>query len=152
MEKKVLTIDILPHNIFMPAVQKISEAVMLEAGAGDINQDEKTYSFVLAVDEIVANIMKHGVRITRRPFLINVKYIISGRNVRAVISDSANPYTPPSEYDEKTVLKNYCGMGLHFVRSLMDGYRYQYNHRQKRNIVTLTVHLGKETNRTATSA
>lgn len=152
MGKKIFTIDIPPHNIFMPGVQKISEAVMLEAGAGDINRDEKTYSFVLAVDEIVANIMKHGVRTTRRPFLISVKYIIGPKTVQAVVSDSANPYNPPGEYDEKTVLKNYCGMGLHFVRSLMDGYRYQYDRRHKRNIVTLTVNLEGLASRAASPA
>ncbi|MDD5067122.1 MAG: ATP-binding protein [bacterium] len=152
MEKKKLRIDIIPKSTFMPTVQKISEAIMLEAGAGDINQDTQTYNFVLAVDEIIANIIKHGVRLTRKPFMVTIKYSIGPETVKAVICDGGVRYSPPGEYDEKIVLKNYSGMGLHFVRSLMDVYQYRYDSKNKKNIVTLAVNLNHALDSVSSSA
>ena len=36
------------------------------------------------------------------------------------------------------------GMGLHFVRTLIDKYQYKYNEQEKTNDVTLKINLSKK--------
>ncbi|MBN1897518.1 MAG: ATP-binding protein [Spirochaetes bacterium] len=142
-EQKLIHIDLVPSFNFLHPLQLISEAVMKEAGAGKMDEDSQTYNFVLAVDEIVTNILKHGFDLTKKPFPITIKFIINNKKVTAEIYDEGEKYEPPSNYNQDIVMEQFCGMGLHFVKTLMDEYQYLYDNKQKKNIVIISIHLKK---------
>lgn len=144
MNPKSIHLEIPPSSYFIQPVQSISEGAMIYAGAGKIDQDSKTYNFVLAVEEIIMNILKHGTKNLPKNSCIQITYLIYPEYVIAKIVDQGLPYKTPSEYDERTVIEHYSGMGLHFVRSLMDDYQYQYNKKNKTNNVTLMIKLIKK--------
>lgn len=142
MLNKKINIEIEPSSHFLHSIQVISEAVMKEAGFGSIDTDSKTYNFVLAIDEIITNIFKHGLKLCDKPdFKISIKYIITPQKITVEIQDGAPKYVPPSDYDETTVLDNFSGMGLHFVRTLMDEYIYTYDEKLKINNVLLSLNI-----------
>ncbi|MBU1076409.1 MAG: ATP-binding protein [Spirochaetes bacterium] len=141
MEHKVVDINIVPDHVFLHSVQTISEAVMAMAGTGAMKTDYKTYNLVLAVDEIVSNIYRHGLKNSKGDFLINLKYFINDDKVRVEIREGAPEYTPPTTYDEKMVLEKYCGIGLHLVRTLMDEYKYYFEKESKTNVVMISLNI-----------
>lgn len=144
MKKKSIHIEIPISTYFIQILLNITESIMLRAGAGKINEDSKTYSFVLAIEEIVMNIIRHNSQSMPRDAHIDIIYFISNENVTAKITDKGSSYQTPKEYDEKTVLKQFSGMGLHFVRSLLDKYQYEYNEQEKTNNVILEINLLKK--------
>lgn len=139
--KKIISVNLIPSMNFFYPIQLLSEAVMLEAGAKGIKEDGNTYNFVLAVEEIISNILKHGMKKKKGLFPILIKYIINDKKVTVKIHDGGNQYMPPEKYDEKLVLENFSGMGLHFVRSIVDEYKYEYDKEKKENIVTLVLKI-----------
>lgn len=142
--KKIISINLIPSTNFLYPIQLVSEAVMLEAGAKGIKDDSNTYNFVLAVEEIITNILKHGRKKKKGLFSILIKYIINNKKVTVKIHDGGNQYKPPEKYDEKFVLENFSGMGLHFVRSVINEYKYEYDKEKKENIVTLVLKIKKK--------
>ncbi|MBU1078722.1 MAG: ATP-binding protein, partial [Spirochaetes bacterium] len=133
--EKIITINLIPSINLLYPVQVLSEAVMLEAGAGGVRDDCTTYNFVLAVEEILTNVIRHGVPKKKDLFHIRIEFIIKNKKVIARIYDDGAKYSPPAEYDEDYVLKNFSGMGLHFVRSVIDEYDYRYDDEKKQNVV-----------------
>ena len=69
---KIISVNLIPSINFLYPIQLVSEAVMLEAGAKGIKEDENTYNFVLAIEEILTNILKHGRKMKKGLFPILV--------------------------------------------------------------------------------
>lgn len=139
-KEKEINLTLPPNPIFLHSVQVLSEAVMRKAGAGSLTKDSKAYNFVLAVDEIITNILKHGLK-KSKDFSINIKFLIKPNKVTAEIKEEAPEYNPPKKYNEKLVLETSCGIGLHLVRTVMDEYKYYYDKKTNTNIVILTLNL-----------
>ncbi|MFC1504597.1 ATP-binding protein [Spirochaetota bacterium] len=135
---KIVVLDLVPSFNFISIVRKASEAVMLEAHAGNVQENDKTYNFVLSVEELITNVLRHGLKDTNKYSKIIIKYIFNNKKVTAIVYDKGPKYIPPKKYDLQYAMEHGCGMGLHFVRTLMDEYKYIRDDENSRNIVVIS--------------
>lgn len=106
--------------------------------------DAARHDMYVALEEIVSNVIRHGVTPGIRPRLtIALRY--DSRVFRATIIDSGvafNPLTAPSpDVSEMLADRPIGGLGILFVRRLMDG--VQYRHANGRNHVRLRKDTGR---------
>lgn len=104
------------------------------------------YKVNLALDELLTNLISYGYP-DGQQHLINLRLSLAHGRLTAVMTDDAAPFDPLSEanpavlegsLDERPI----GGLGLHFVRTLMDEVSYQragqYN--QLTLVKTITAH------------
>jgi serine/threonine-protein kinase RsbW len=117
----------------------------IEAFAAKMNfSTEETYRVVLILDELITNIVAHGVDANdaRR---IDVELRYRQPDLEIEISDPGRPFDPRSapSYDTAKALsdRKVGGLGLHLVRTLVDSIDYRYD--AGRNVVTIGKRLSK---------
>ena len=102
----------------------------------------------VSVDELLTNTISYGYDEGGR-HRIRMTVRLEGGVLVVELSDDAKPYDPTSaphpDIDASIEERPIGGLGVHFVRELMDGFRYRRS--GGRNIVTLT----KRTEGTPTS-
>jgi len=94
----------------------------------------------LAIDELLTNTISYGYPDAREAE-INVRLRHTGDRLEVRLADDGIPFDPltlpdpdtTSDLDQRAV----GGLGVHLVRTLMDGVTYERDHHQ--NIVTLTL-------------
>ena len=104
---------------------------------------ELAHAFNLALDESLANTIHYGYDDTE-PHNIDIRMAVDGDRVTATIEDDGRPYDPTevsapdidADLDERPV----GGLGIHFVRVMMD--EVGYERVEGRNRLTLTKHIG----------
>jgi anti-sigma regulatory factor (Ser/Thr protein kinase) len=97
------------------------------------------HNFCIAFDEILSNIVKYGYKDQAR-HEISVRLELSGDHLVAEIVDDGEPFDPLSApaprlhggVDERPV----GGLGIYFVRTLMDD--VEYERRNDRNVLVLS--------------
>lgn len=108
------------------------------AGAG--LPPELAYRLNLALEEIITNIIMHGSVDGKEPVAIEVTVTRSANQLQVEIADSGRAFDPQSAPvpDTGTAMQDrpIGGLGIHLVRSLMDGVAYQRD--GERNRLTLT--------------
>lgn len=94
--------------------------------------DDVRHDMYIAIEELVSNVMRHGGRPGIRP-RVTVSASLTPDDLRVTVADNApafNPLAAPAP-DLTTPLddRGIGGLGLHFVRTLMDSvqYRRQYD-------------------------
>jgi serine/threonine-protein kinase RsbW len=101
--------------------------------------DETKHDMYVAVEELVSNVMRHGGRPGMRP-RITVGVALTRDTLHVTVADNApafNPLTiPPPDLSVPLDERDIGGLGIHFVRSLMD--RVQYRRQRGRNHTRLT--------------
>jgi anti-sigma regulatory factor (Ser/Thr protein kinase) len=105
---------------------------------------EETYRVVLILDELITNIVAHGVDANdARRIDIELRY--RKPDLEIEISDPGRPFDPRSapSYDTDKALadRKVGGLGLHLVRTLVDSIDYRYD--AGRNVVTIGKRLSK---------
>jgi PAS domain S-box-containing protein len=108
--------------------------------------DRETQSrFASAFDELLSNIVKYGYP-DGGAHLIDCEIRREGNAIRAVISDDGTPFDPTDAPEPDTALpleeRALGGLGIHLVRQMFDGVRYQ--RQSGRNVLTLSraIHPG----------
>lgn len=100
--------------------------------------DAVRHDMYVAVEELVSNVIRHGGRPGVRP-RITVATTITNGNLRVTVADNAaafNPLTAPSpDVNQPLIERELGGLGIHFVKSLMDS--VQYRRQNGRNHVRL---------------
>ncbi|HET6306359.1 MAG TPA: ATP-binding protein [Rhodopila sp.] len=96
--------------------------------------------FVLALDELVANIVQHGLQ-PGTPATIRISVSLAPSTLAMEISDPGRAFdplceTPPPDLVSPLEQRRVGGLGVHFVRTLMDEVRYRREH--DRNVLTLS--------------
>ncbi|MFC3226358.1 ATP-binding protein [Marinibaculum pumilum] len=98
---------------------------------------------VLALDELVTNVMHHGGTGAQPVAEIEVSLDLAGDRVVAVIRDAGHPFNPLTlpEPDVEAPLeaRPIGGLGIHLARQLMDVIRYRRD--GDRNCLTLVKRL-----------
>lgn len=96
----------------------------------------------LAVEELVTNIIKYGYD-DQDAHEIAVKLSITDKVLRIEISDDGHEFNPFSMPEPDTTLpaeeRGIGGLGIHFVRNMLDSYSHSW--RDGQNIVTVTKKL-----------
>jgi anti-sigma regulatory factor (Ser/Thr protein kinase) len=101
--------------------------------------DAVRHDMYVAVEELVSNVIRHGGRPGIRP-RVTVAAVITNGDLRVTVADNApafNPLDVPAP-DLTTPIeeREVGGLGIHFVKSLMDS--VQYRRQNGRNHVRLT--------------
>ncbi len=124
----------IPADTFaIPGVTAALETILAERGF----EEDEIHDIQLAVEEAITNVIVHGYR--DLPGMIAVRSRVSAEMAEIAIEDSAPPFDPlllpepdtSSDLDDRTI----GGLGVHFIRELMDGIEYRYEN--GKNILVL---------------
>ena len=100
--------------------------------------DDATFKLTLALDEIVANVVRHGFD-DDREHRIEVKVIVDDRTVTASVEDDGLEFDPREapvpDLDLPIEMRKPGGLGMHLVRATMDS--VEYRRQDGRNILTI---------------
>jgi anti-sigma regulatory factor (Ser/Thr protein kinase) len=100
--------------------------------------DDATFKLTLALDEIVANVVRHGFD-DDREHRIEVKVIVDDRTVTASVEDDGLEFDPREapvpDLDLPIEMRKPGGLGMHLVRATMDS--VEYRRQDGRNILTV---------------
>jgi anti-sigma regulatory factor (Ser/Thr protein kinase) len=100
------------------------------------------YQFNLCIDEIVTNVVVHGLK-ERPDRTIDLALVLDQDDVRATVSDDGPDYDPTAAPLSDLLLpieeRAIGGLGVHFVRTMMD----DFTHRRVdgRNVTSFGQHL-----------
>lgn len=87
------------------------------------------YSLNLALDELVTNVVSYGYDGTDTRGCITLDLTVVDGRLTAVLQDDGRPFNPldrgPPDVDSPLEDRKIGGLGVHFVRTLMDEVRYQ---------------------------
>ena len=122
----------------LPELRRLALAVEGFFARYDLPSDEGA-RMVLALDELVTNVMHHGGSAAQPVAEIEVSLDLAGDRVVAVIRDAGRPFNPLTmpEPDIGAPLeaRPIGGLGIHLARQLMDVIRYRRD--GDRNCLTL---------------
>ncbi|MBV8410095.1 MAG: ATP-binding protein [Alphaproteobacteria bacterium] len=105
---------------------------------------EDAYRVVLVLDELITNIIVHGVEASEvRHIVVDLHY--RQPDLEMEISDPGRPFDPravsPPDTDKGIAERKIGGLGIHVVRTLVDSIDYRYD--AGRNVVTLVKRLSR---------
>lgn len=125
----------MPNKI--EAMSSVMEAVSSKLEEHGASQSA-IFACTLALEELVTNIIKYGYD-DADEHQIDVQLSINGGGFELTIVDDGHEFDPfqAPEPDINAPLeeRGIGGLGIHFVRNLLD--RYQYVRQDNRNIVTV---------------
>jgi len=126
-------------------VNKVSELEKVTAAVDELSDQwaiapKIAMQLNLVLEELVTNIMFHGY-VDGAEHGIGIEFSRNGRELSVVVADEAPPFNLLEQPDDSRVDKpleerKIGGLGIHFVRTVMD--RVEYVHRDGKNVVTLT--------------
>ena len=133
------------HRMSAPAsyagLKDLFDGCCLFAERHDIPEAVR-HDMYVAVEELVSNVIRHGHRPGARP-RVTIDAALSDDLLRVTVADDGPPFDPltlpPPDLTTPLLERDIGGLGIHFVRSLMDGVRYRRQH--GRNHVRLTKKL-----------
>jgi len=100
--------------------------------------DDATFKLTLALDEIVANVVRHGFD-EDRGHRIEVKVTVDDRTVTASVEDDGVEFDPREapvpDLDLPIEMRKPGGLGMHLVKATMDS--VEYRRQDGRNILTV---------------
>ena len=100
--------------------------------------DDATFKLTLALDEIVANVVRHGFD-DDREHRIEVKVTVDDRTVTASVEDDGLEFDPREapvpDLDLPIEMRKPGGLGMHLVKATMDS--VEYRRQEGRNILTV---------------
>ena len=106
--------------------------------------DGAAWRFPLALDEILSNIVRHG--LAGRPAAVDLTFSVDGEYVAVEIVDQAEAFNPllapPPDTSSSLEDRKPGGLGIALVRQLMDDTRYE--RRDDRNYFTMRWRLNAD--------
>lgn len=129
----------------------LAEEIRAFANEAKLSAAEATH-LELVIEELVVNIVKHGYGDGRRGGI--AVEIMVGPDLSITLSDDGDPFDPVAaaapDLDLVTEERPIGGLGIHFVRTLMD--TMQYRREAGRNVLVLRKRLDRPRDQTATTA
>lgn len=118
----------------LPVLADFVESVARETGLGN----PPAYDILLATDEITTNIVKHAY--AEKKGSIWMTCYRTGDRFYVIIKDQGPPFdpstTPPPDLTSELEKRKVGGLGIYFVRRVMDSMAHEY--RDGMNVVTMT--------------
>jgi anti-sigma regulatory factor (Ser/Thr protein kinase) len=107
---------------------------------GDLHEvpSRVLYAVNLALDEVTTNVIRHGFDDPKNKEIV-AHVIARGGEVMTEVTDSGRAFdplaAPPPNLDAPLSERTLGGLGIHLVRSLMDG--VEYRRENGKNVLTL---------------
>jgi serine/threonine-protein kinase RsbW len=110
----------------LSSIVSLADGLARWAGEAGLT-DEAMFQINLVLEELVTNVIQHGPGVGQ-PVSINVRIERDGDRLEIVLVDDARPFDPfavpmpdlTADIEHRTV----GGLGVHFVRALVDEWRY----------------------------
>ena len=124
----------------LPQIPALAEQVESYLGERDVAQ--KIISGVnLCLDELLTNTLRYGYVGSEAEPRIVVELLVENGELTVNITDNAVPFDPTAEADAPDLDasledRRIGGLGIHFVKTLSDSFRYQ--RQSEHNILVLT--------------
>ncbi len=101
------------------------------------------FNLNLVLEELVTNIIFYGYR-DKESHQIQIDFWLEKEMIKITIEDDGKEFDPflldtPDDLDKPIEERKIGGLGIHFVKKLMDKYEYQRNN--NRNKIILVKHL-----------
>lgn len=126
-------------------IRQAAERFDAFAAACGLSKGE-TWPFQVALDEVLSNIVSHGLRGRASGAEIEVELRLEGQEIEMLIVDDAPPFDPLEVEAADTTLpleeRSVGGLGIHLVRKLMEV--VEYERREDRNRLRLRRKLIEE--------
>ena len=125
-------------------MEMVEERVVSFSKANDFSDDLRR-NIIVVMDEFLNNIISYAYQ-DEEKHLININFSLSGNRLVITLEDDGTPFNPFAK-DSLEALnipdneRTPGGLGIHFVKSIMDEYNYQ--RRIDINVVTLIKVLDK---------
>jgi len=104
--------------------------------------DQTHFDVELSIEEAVTNVINHAYKGTSGDFVLRITQNIDG--VQIEIQDWGRKFDPdtvePFDYNAPVQTRINGGMGMHFMRTLMDNIEYRFDDK-KGTILSMTKHL-----------
>jgi anti-sigma regulatory factor (Ser/Thr protein kinase) len=125
-----MTTDTLTVPGSLESLKAVRDFVKRAAGEAQLDK-QSAYRLVLAVDEIVANIVIHGYDEAGLHGDIEVGFSIAPDRLRIDLFDRALPYDPnlhrtPDNLDEPLENRPIGGLGVYLARQGTDDFQYEH--------------------------
>ncbi len=108
--------------------------------------DDVTFRLTLALDEIVSNVIRHGLDAGSHQ-TISVTIDLADGNVTATVVDEGRPFdphdAPQPNLDAPIEERTAGGLGIHLVKATMDEVAYRRD--GNRNVVTMKASVQRAT-------
>lgn len=118
-----LTVDAKVENL--ARIAEFLEKVLHDAGC----PEETIFSVQLAVDEAGSNVMLYGYP-DGDAGTLTITCEVGEGTIRLTLTDDGRPFDPltikPPDLDADLEHRRIGGLGVHFMRSVMDDVRYDY--------------------------
>lgn len=130
---------ILPGNL--DALAPVRRYVQQAAQAADL--DAKTaYGLVLAIDELVTNVVTHGYAEAGLHGDVAVQAHVDTQTLTITVEDCGVPFDPlqkttPDHLERPLEERPIGGLGIYLVLENVDEFRYEYVDQRNRNIVVM---------------
>ena len=125
----------MPNNI--EAMTPISEAITSKLEERGASQSA-IFACSLALEELVTNIIKYGYD-DDLEHEIDIELRVGDTDFELQITDDGHEFdpfqAPEPDIDAPLEERSIGGLGIHFVRNLVD--RYQYSRQNEKNVVTI---------------
>jgi anti-sigma regulatory factor (Ser/Thr protein kinase) len=130
-----LTLTLKNHPSEIGRLVDLLETFGAQSGLGD----DATFKLTLALDEIVANVIRHAFDNDGRDHRIDVRVTVGERSVTAIVEDDGRPFDPREapvpDLNLPIEARAPGGLGMHLVRSTMDSVEYRRD--DGRNVLTV---------------
>lgn len=124
-------------------LQQIHTFLEEVAAKWDITQ-ELLFQLNLVVEETVSNIILYGYDEPKGKEIIHIEITKEGHLIKIVITDNGKAFNPlsippPDDLDKDAQDRHIGGLGVYFIRKLMD--EVAYRREQDRNILILSKNI-----------
>lgn len=120
-------VTITLHND-LAELERLAETVEMFGDAAGL-APRLVYSLNLALDELVTNVVSYGYDSADAQGCITLDLTVDNGRLTAVLRDDGRPFNPldrgPPDVDSPLEDRRIGGLGVHFVRTLMDEVRYE---------------------------
>ena len=116
--------EVIAESASLAPLRKKLKSVF-ETGGFD---DKMIHEILLSVDEVLTNVIRHGCGVKSGQSgkeKINISILDNGDRVEILVEDRRPCFDPRTIPAPKLPLENPGGLGIHFVRSLMDEVDYE---------------------------
>lgn len=109
----------------LPVINDFVNDALTQFGADQAT----TFKVQLSIDEACTNVIKHAYSGGSGPLTLTMELV--GNDLIITIGDRGKPFdpgiVPPPDFDSDVEKRRIGGLGIHFMRTLMDEISYSFN-------------------------
>ena len=131
----------------LDSLDDIRQLVKEKAQAANLSK-KAAYNLMLALDEIVTNIVLYGYEQAGKEGVVEVMTEQTEGQLKIIVEDDATPFDPlqrdlpdESEFSKPLEERSIGGMGIFLTINGVDSFQYEYVNNRNRNIFIMNIPL-----------